>query len=98
VKDVNAYTKDYAPKAHALSKSMGGRFLAARQKVTSLEGDPSKTRVAVQVWPSMDKVQAQQKSTELKELRAIVKDNAQFRVFAIEGLPQYNAGTDQHRP
>jgi uncharacterized protein (DUF1330 family) len=58
VKDVDAYTKDYAPKAQALIKSMGGRFLAAGQKVTSLEGDPPKTRVAVQVWPSMDKVQA----------------------------------------
>jgi uncharacterized protein (DUF1330 family) len=88
VKNVDAYTKDYAPRAQALIKSMGGRFLAAGQKVTSLEGAPPKTRVAVQVWPSMEKVQAWQASAELKELRAIVKDNAEFRVFAVEGLPQ----------
>ena len=88
VQNVDAYTKEYAPKAQALIKSMGGRFLAAGQKVTSLEGEPAKTRVAVQVWPSMDNVQAWQKSAELKELRSIVKDYAKFRVFAVEGLPQ----------
>ena len=88
VTNVEAYTRDYAPKAQALIKSMGGRILAAGQKVTSFEGDPPKTRVAVQVWPSMDKVQAWQKSAELKELRATVKDSAKFRVFAVEGLPQ----------
>jgi uncharacterized protein (DUF1330 family) len=88
VSNVDAYTKEYAPKAQALIRSMGGKFLAAGQKVTSLEGEPLKTRVAVQVWPSMDKVQAWQKSAELKELRTIVKDYAKFRVFAVEGLPQ----------
>jgi hypothetical protein len=38
----------------------------------------------------MDKVQAWQKSAELKELRTIAKDYAKFRVFAVEGLPQYH--------
>jgi uncharacterized protein (DUF1330 family) len=88
VQNVEAYTRDYVPKAQALIRSMGGKFLAAGQKVTQLEGEPPKTRVAVQVWPSMDKIQAWQKSAELKELRAIVKDYAKFRVFAVEGLPQ----------
>ncbi len=88
VTNIDAYTKDYAPRAQALIKSMGGKFLAAGQKITSLEGDPPKARVAVQVWPSMDKVQAWQRSAELKELRAVVKDYAKFRVFAVEGLPQ----------
>jgi uncharacterized protein (DUF1330 family) len=88
VQNVERYTKDYVPKAQALIKSMGGRFLAAGQKVTQLEGEPPKARVAVQVWPSMDKIQAWQKSAELKELRATVKDYAKFRVFAVEGLPQ----------
>jgi uncharacterized protein (DUF1330 family) len=88
VQNVEAYTRDYVPKAQALIRSMGGKFLAAGQKVTQLEGEPPKTRVAVQVWPSMDKIQAWQKSAELKELRAIVKDSAKFRVFAVEGLPK----------
>jgi len=88
VQNIEGYTRDYVPKAQALIKSMGGKFLAAGQKVTRLEGDPPKTRVAVQVWPSMDKVEAWQKSAELKELRTIVKDYAKFRVFAVEGLPQ----------
>ena len=88
VSNVDAYTKEYAPKAQALIKSMGGRFLAAGQKVTSLQGEPPKTRVVVQVWPSMEKVQAWYQSEELKEVRKIGDQYAKFRVFAVEGLPQ----------
>jgi Domain of unknown function (DUF1330) len=38
VTDIDAYTKEYAPRAQALIKSMGGRVLAAGQKVTALQG------------------------------------------------------------
>src|SRR6266705_5407910 len=50
VTNLDAYTKEYAPKAQALIKASGGRLLAAGQKVTSIEGQPAKPRVAVQVW------------------------------------------------
>src|SRR6516225_12296754 len=58
VTNLDAYTKEYAPKAQALIKSLGGRFLAAGQNVTSIEGAPPKPRVAVTVWDSMEKIQA----------------------------------------
>jgi hypothetical protein len=37
--NVDAYSKEYAPKAQAIIKAHGGRGLAATQNVTTVEGD-----------------------------------------------------------
>ena len=88
VRDVEPYTKDYAPRAQAIIKQYGGRFLAAGQNVTSLEGAPPKTRVVIQQWESMEKVQAWWNSSERKEIRPIGEKYASFRLFTVEGVPQ----------
>jgi uncharacterized protein (DUF1330 family) len=88
VTNVDAYTKEYAPKAQALIKASGGRILAAGQKVTAIEGAPPKPRVAVQAWDSMEKIQAWRNSAEFKENRKIGDKYAKFRAFTVEGLPQ----------
>jgi uncharacterized protein (DUF1330 family) len=88
ITDLEAYTKDFAPKAQAALKGAGGRFLAAGQNVTALEGDPPKTRVTIQVWESLEKMQAAFNSPEYKEARKIGDKYAKFRAFAVEGLPQ----------
>jgi len=88
VTNVDAYTKEYAPKAQALIKASGGRLLAAGQKVTAIEGAPPKPRVAVQVWDSMEKIRAWRNSAEFKENRKIGDKYAKFRAFTVEGLPQ----------
>jgi uncharacterized protein (DUF1330 family) len=88
VTNIDAYTKEYAPKAQALIKASGGRLLAAGQKVTAIEGAPPKPRVAVQVWDSMEKIQAWRNSAEFKENRKIGDKYAKFRAFTVEGLPQ----------
>jgi uncharacterized protein (DUF1330 family) len=88
VTNLDAYTKEYAPKVQAGIKASGGRLLAAGQKVTSIEGAPPKPRVAVQVWDSMEKIQAWRSSAEFKELRKIGDKYAKFRAFTVEGLPQ----------
>ena len=88
VTNLDAYRKEYAPKAQALIKKHGGRFLAAGEKVTAIEGAPPKTRVALQVWDSMEKIQAWRNSAELKELRKVGDKYAKFRAYTVEGLPQ----------
>ena len=88
VTDIDAYTKEYAPKAQAIIKAAGGQFLAAGQKVTSIEGAPPKPRVAIQVWDSMEKIQAWRNSADYKEIRKIGDKYAKFRAFTVEGLPQ----------
>ena len=85
VTNLDAYTKEYAPKAQALIKASGGRLLAAGQKVTAIEGEPPKPRVAVQVWDSMEKIKAWRNSAEFKEIRKIGEKYAKFRSFTVEG-------------
>ncbi len=88
VTNLDGYTKEYAPRAQASIKKAGGRLLAAGQKVTSIEGQPPKPRVAVQVWDSMEKIHAWRNSAEYKEARKIGDKYAKFRAFTVEGLPQ----------
>ena len=88
ISNVEAYTKEFAPKAQAALKGAGGRFLAAGQNVTALEGDPPKTRVIIQVWDSVEKMQAAFNSAEYKEARKIGDKYAKFRAFSVEGLSQ----------
>jgi uncharacterized protein (DUF1330 family) len=88
VTNLDAYTKEYAPKAQALIKSSGGRLLAAGQKITAFEGDAPKPRVALIQWESMEKLQAWRNNPEFKENRKIGDNYAKFRAFAIEGVPQ----------
>ena len=88
VTNVAAYTKEYAPLAQASIKKSGGKLLAAGQKVTSLEGAPPKPRVAIQVWDSLEAVQAWRNSADYKKAREVGNKYATFRAFAVEGLPQ----------
>jgi uncharacterized protein (DUF1330 family) len=88
VTNIEAYTKEYAPLAQATIKNSGGKLLAAGQKVTALEGEPPKPRVAIQMWDSLEKAQAWRNSAEYKEARKIGDKYAKFRAFAVEGLPQ----------
>ena len=88
VTNLDAYTREYAPKAQAIIRAAGGRFLAAGQNVTSIEGDRPKPRVAITVWDSMEKIQAWRNSSEFKENRKLGDQYAKFRAFTVEGMPQ----------
>jgi uncharacterized protein (DUF1330 family) len=88
VRDVDAWQKDYAPKAQAVIKAAGGRVLAAGQKVTGIEGAPPKPRVAVIQWESAEQVQAWVNSAARKELMPQRDKLGTVRAFTVEGLPQ----------
>ena len=95
VTNADAYAKEYAPKAQALIKAAGGKILAVGgaaaaggAKVTGFDGEPPK-RAVIQVWDSMDKIQAWRNNPEYKALRKDVGDKyAKFRSYTIEGVPQ----------
>jgi len=92
VTNPDAYAKEYAPKAQAIIKAAGGRFLAiggaaGGAKVSGFDGTAPK-RAVVQVWDSMEKIEAWRNNPEYKELRKIGEKYATFRSFAIEGLAQ----------
>ena len=87
VTNLEGWTKDYSPKAQALIKESGGRVLAAGQNVTSLEGEPPKKRVVIQVWDSMDQIKAWRSSAKFKELQPLREKYGKARAFTVEGLP-----------
>jgi uncharacterized protein (DUF1330 family) len=86
VSNLDAYTKEYAPKAQALIKKSGGRLLAAGQNITVFEGAPPAKRVAVQQWDSVEKIKVWRDSAEFKETRKIGEKYAKFRAYTIEGI------------
>ena len=68
--NLDAYMKDYAPLAQKTIRDGGGRIVAGGP-AKSIEGDPPKTRVVVQVWDSPEKIQAWRNSAEYKKAREI---------------------------
>ena len=94
VSNPDAYGKEYAPKMQALIKSHGGRQLAiggtagaGAKTVTAFDGAAPK-RAVVQVWDSMEKIQAWRNDPQFKEIRQIGDKYAKFRSYAIEGAAQ----------
>jgi uncharacterized protein (DUF1330 family) len=88
VSNPEAYGKEYAPQAQATIKAAGGRILAAGAKPVGFDGEAPKSRVVVQLWDSVEKIQAWRNSPEYKAIRPIGEKYAKFRSFAIEGLAQ----------
>lgn len=94
VTNPEAYATEYAPKAQAIIKAHGGRQLAiggsgaaGAMKLTAFDGDPPK-RAVVQVWDSMEQVQAWRNDPQYKALRETGAKYAKFRSYALEGLPR----------
>jgi uncharacterized protein (DUF1330 family) len=87
VTNQDAYTKDYLPVVQALNKKNGAKLLAASFKVTSLTGTPP-ARVAINIWDSMEQLQATRSSDDFKKARAIGEKSATFREYAVEALPK----------
>jgi uncharacterized protein (DUF1330 family) len=95
VRDADAYAKDYAPKAQAIIKAAGGRFVAVggvagnlAGRLTAFDGEAPK-RVTIQVWDSLEKIKAWRDSKEFAEIRKVGAKYATFsRAFAVEGVPQ----------
>ena len=86
--NMESYLKDYVPKAQVAIKAAGGKFLAAGGKTTTIEGEPPKSRVVIQQWDSLEKVQAYRDSAAFKDLLPMRNKLAKFRSFVVEGISQ----------
>ena len=92
VTNPDAYGTEYVPKVQASIKAAGGRILAlggaggaGAKFVTQVEGQPPK-RVVIQVWDSLQKMQAWRSSDDYREARKIGDQYAKFRSYAVDGL------------
>ncbi|HLH97947.1 MAG TPA: DUF1330 domain-containing protein [Xanthobacteraceae bacterium] len=94
VTNPDAYGKEYAPKAQALIKTSGGRFVAlggvagaGAGKVTAFDGEAPK-RVTIQARDSLEQYQAYRNLPTFKEVREIGEKYAKFHTFAVDGVSQ----------
>ena len=85
--NLDAYMKDYAPLAQAAIKAAGGKIIAGGV-AKSVEGDPPKARVVVQVWESEEQIQKWRSSADYKKAREIGDKLAKFRSYAVPGAAQ----------
>jgi uncharacterized protein (DUF1330 family) len=85
IKNADAYVKEFASKVPATVKAHGGKFLVRGGKITAMDGAPPTTRVVIQVYPSLEKLQEWFKSPEYTELRKTGEKYATFHTFAVEG-------------
>jgi uncharacterized protein (DUF1330 family) len=92
VTNATAYASEYAPKVQASIKAAGGRIIASggaggagAKFVTQVEGQ-SPRRVVIQVWDSLQQMQAWRNSTDYQEARKIGDQYAKFRSYAVDGL------------
>jgi uncharacterized protein (DUF1330 family) len=88
VMNQEGFAKEYLPKARAAIKAGGGRVVASSEKPIPIDGEAPKSRVVVQVWDSIESIQAYRNSAEFKEARQIGDKYAKFRSFVVEGLAQ----------
>jgi uncharacterized protein (DUF1330 family) len=90
--DPGAYGTEYAPKVQASIKAASGRIIAlggaggaGAKFVTQVEGQPP-NRVVIQVWESLQKMQAWRTSDDYREAREVGNQYAKFRSYAVDGL------------
>lgn len=83
-----AYDQAYVPAAMKAIADGGGKYIVRGGKTAAFYGEPPKPRIAIMVFESMDKAQAAFSSPAYKEAKAVGDKYANFRIYAVEGLPQ----------
>jgi uncharacterized protein (DUF1330 family) len=88
VTNPTGYDKEYVPGAAKAIGDGGGKYVVRGGQVAPFFGEPPKGRVVVMVFDSLDKAQAAFNSPGYKAAKKEGDKYANFRVFAVEGLPQ----------
>jgi uncharacterized protein (DUF1330 family) len=88
VTNVDAYNKEYVPVVRPIIAKSGGKLIAVSQNPTSLEGAPQKTRVAINMFESLENATAWREGADYKEARKIGDKYAKFRAYVVEAFSQ----------
>jgi uncharacterized protein (DUF1330 family) len=68
------------------AKELGGHYIARTDKITALDGTAPE-RFAVYAFESVEKAQAFNNSSYMKEVNSIREKTTQARSFIVEGMP-----------
>jgi uncharacterized protein (DUF1330 family) len=87
VRDPQGFAQEFAPLARESLKVHGGRYLGGGSGV-SIDGEPPKGRVVLVQWDSMEQMTKWRHSPEYGKARAVGEKYGNFRIFAVDGVPQ----------
>ncbi len=87
VRDAAPYDKEYVPPAAKAVVDGGGKYIVRGGKSVSLYGEPPK-RIAIMMFDSLEKAEATFKSPAYTNAKKLGDKYANFRIYAVEGLPQ----------
>jgi uncharacterized protein (DUF1330 family) len=79
--------KDHGPEIAKLITDGGGKYIARGGKVVTIEGAPAK-RLVIAAFDSLEKAEAMFSSTAYKTARSANALYANYRILAVEGVPQ----------
>ncbi len=82
------YDKEYVPGAMKAIADGGGKYIVRGGETAALYGEPPKPRIAIMVFESMEKAKAAFDSPAYKAAKNVGDKYANFRIYAVEGLPQ----------
>jgi uncharacterized protein (DUF1330 family) len=88
VTNLTPYDKEYVPAAMKAIADGGGKYIVRGGESAALYGEPPKGRIAIMVFESMEKAKAAFNSPAYKAAKKIGDKYANFRIYAVEGLPQ----------
>jgi uncharacterized protein (DUF1330 family) len=87
IRDEAPYDKEYVPPAAKAVVDGGGKYIVRGGRSVSLYGEPPK-RIAIMAFESLEKAEAVFKSPAYTNAKKIGDKYANFRIYAVEGLPQ----------
>ncbi len=77
--------KPYGARVLGTIEPFGGRFIVRAGKISPLEGEAPKGRIAVIAFESMEQAQAWYHSPAYQEIKPIRQQAATSRTFIVEG-------------
>ena len=88
VTNLTPYDKEYVPAAMKAIAEGGGKYIVRGGESAALYGEPPKGRIAIMVFENMEKAKAAFDSAAYKAAKKVGDKYANFRIYAVEGLPQ----------
>jgi uncharacterized protein (DUF1330 family) len=88
VTNTTPYDKEYVPAAMKAIADGGGKYIVRGGETAAMYGEPPKPRIAIMVFESMEKAKAAFDSPAYKAAKNVGDKYANFRIYAVEGLPQ----------
>jgi uncharacterized protein (DUF1330 family) len=87
IRDEAGLDKEYVPPAAKAVIDGGGKYIVRGGKNVSFYGEPPK-RIAIMAFESLEKAEAAFRSPAYTDAKKIGDKYANFRIYAVEGLPQ----------